>query len=103
MAFERINLDTTKTALSNALTNNEEIKEKFTAIQTEIDAAFGTGGAALAATLGAYSSKLFEGGAEAFYNLMQSRINNFLNVQVPTIINAQSEVASSVYGTGNNQ
>jgi hypothetical protein len=99
MAFEKIDLEKTKAALSTALTNNEELKEKFTSVQTEIDAAFGVGGAALAATLGSYSSKVFEGGAEAFYNLMQTKIANFLNYQVPTIINAQSEVAASVYGT----
>lgn len=100
MAFEKIDLDTTKAALTNALSDNDAIKTKFGTITTEIGNAFGSEGAALAATLGSYSMKYFEGGAESFYNLMQSKITYFLEYQVPAIINAQTEVATSVYGTG---
>ena len=97
MAFEKIDLDTTKAALSTALTDNDNLKAKFGLVDLAITNAFGKEGNALASTLGSYSLKYFEGGTESFYNLMQSKITYFLEYQVPSIINAQSEVANTVY------
>ena len=105
MNNERFDAEAATEALRAALANNEELVNKFSEANKNVEAAFTSGGEALSGNLGAIAGNLWTAGSgESFEHKVKAETENFLAYKVNEIINEMqsfTDTATQTYGNGN--
>lgn len=96
MALEVYNAEEAQAALSNALSHNEELLNKFNETNQKVAAAFTNAGDAVQGKLGEAAANCWgDGSGDYFSRTLSQRTEEFLANRVPAIMANMSEFASS--------
>lgn len=107
MALEVFNAEEAQTALSNALSHNEELISKFNDANQKVANAFTNAGDSVQGKLGESAANCWgDGSADYFSRTLSQRTEEFLANRVPQILSAMNEFANTTqqaYNSTSNQ